>query len=160
MAHVLPRRILRGRSRHQPSLAIHDVRHQSSQTDLLQPADQVVHIHHRSDHPQKALVIHDWRAYQHDSSRRFSAAHHQGLPAIDTPFMGGLVGSLEFPLQKGIGLDASGGNSFGIRIQQRGIRNVIRRRNEILEHGPQLWRQKFVSAKVVSARIGQHHYLN
>ena len=74
--------------------------------------------------------------------------------------MSGLVGSLEFPLQKGIGLDASGGNSFGIRIQQRGIRNVVRRRNKILEHGPQLWRQKFVSAKVVSARIGQHHYLN
>ena len=160
MAHVLPGSILASCRRHQPALAVHDVRHQSAQTDLLQPPDQVVHVYHRTDHPQKASVVHDRRADQHDSSRRFPAAHHQRLPAVDAAFAGGLIGSLQFPLQKSVGLHTPGGNSPGIGVQQRGIGNVFRRRNKILHHRPQFWRQKFLRAKVAPAGIGQHHHLN
>ena len=160
MAHVLPGSVLRSCRRHQPALAVHDIGHQSSQTDLLQPADQIVHIDHRPDHPQKASAIHNRRAHQHDRARGFSAAHHQRLPAVDAAFAGGLIGSLQFPLQKSVGLDAAGGNSLGIAIQQRGIGNVVRRRNKILDHRPQLWGQKFLRIEIVPARIGQHHHLN
>ena len=151
---------MRGGRRHQPSLAVHYVGHQSARTDLLQAADQIIHIDHRADHPQKAFVVHDRRTDQHDGAGGFSAAHHQGLPAVDAAFARGLIGAFQFPLQKGVGLDAPGGNSFGIGIQQRGIGNVVRRGNKIFEHGPQLGRQKFMRIKIVAAWIGQHHDLN
>ena len=54
VAHVLSGGVLRGRGRHQSALAVHDVGHQSGQADLLQSADQVIHIDHRADHPQEA----------------------------------------------------------------------------------------------------------
>jgi hypothetical protein len=163
VAHVLSGGILRRRRRHQPALAVDDVGHQSAQADLLQAPDQVIHVHDRPDHPQKASVIHDGRADQHDGARRFSAAHHQRLAAIGAAFARGLIGSLQFALQKGVGLDASGGNAFGIGIQQRGVGNVVRRGDKILEHGAQFGRQQFLrawSVRFADNGLGQHHDLN
>ncbi len=160
VAHVLSRRILRSRCRYQPSLAVYNVGHQSAVTDLLQAADQVIHIDNRPDHSQKSAVVHDRQADQHDGARRLSSAYHQGLSAVATPFTRRLVGSLQFSLQKSVGLNASRRNALGVGVQQCGIGDIVRRRNEILQHRAQLWRQKFLSTRVTPGWIRQQHHLN
>ena len=151
MRHVLPGGILRRRCRHQAPLAVDHVRHQPALADGLQAPDQVFEVHHRPDHPKETPAIHDGRADQHHRLGRFSAAHHQRLPAIDAPLARGLISAFQFTLQKFIGINSSRRNSLGVGIQQGRIGNVVRGRNKILQQRPQFRRLNILAANVVPA---------
>jgi hypothetical protein len=108
VAHVLSGGVLGSRRRHQPSLAVDYIGHESRETDLLQAPDKVIHVHHRPDHAEKTSAVDDWRTDQHYRAGGLSTAHHKRLTTIDASFVRRLVGPFQLALQKCVRLNATG----------------------------------------------------
>src|SRR5205085_1396982 len=122
---------------HKSPLAINYVRAQAATIDFLQAANQVLQILDCADHSQKTSAVHDRRADQHDGVGGLAAADYQRLSVINAAFARGSIGAFEFTLQEGIRRNSSRRNSFGFGVEQGGVGQVLRRRNEIFQQGAQ-----------------------
>ena len=142
--HVLAGHVLRSAGSHQPALRVHNVGNQAAAADFLQPANQKLQIHDRAHHAQKTPAIADGTADQQNRPRRLAVSHLQRLPVVGAAIAGGVIGMLQFALQKSVGCDASGRNSFGIGVQQRGIGEFIGGGNKVLQQCAQLRRSMFL----------------
>src|SRR5882672_2351371 len=131
--HVLSGGKFGGRSGNQASLAVNDVWDKAGAVHFLKAADQELKIDYAADHSKETVAVQNRCADQKHGSCRFAAAYHQRLTAIAAFFMGRGIGAFEFALQKGVRLDAAGGNSFGIEVQDGRIGDVVRGRNEMFQ---------------------------
>ena len=149
---------------YQAALAVYYVRRETAAVDFLQTADQKRQIFDRPDHSQKTSAIHHRGADQHNGASRRSAADDQGLAAVGAAFAGGFIGPHQVALQKGVGSDAASRDSLGLRVQQRGVGQISRGRDKMLQQGAQLGRFHMLVGNVSAARylqgrrqVGQHH---
>ncbi len=133
--HVLAGGEFRRRGRHQASLGVDDVRSQAAAADFPQALESgIADRRPRRSCPRKRAVLHRGTD-QENGARRFAFADHQRLSVVDAAVAGGGVSALQFALQESVGSDASGGNAFGIGIQQASRKRSRRRRRRSFRAG-------------------------
>ena len=163
--HVLASGKFGSGGRHQAALSIDHVRSQAAAGScFLQAADQELEIDHGSDHAQEPLSIIHRITDEENGARGLSFANDEGLSVIGAAIAGSGVGSFQFAVQKGVGRDASGRNSFTVGVQQSRVSDFVGRGYEVFQQGPQFGGLDIGLANVAAAgylnrgrQVGQHH---
>jgi hypothetical protein len=146
------------------ALGIDNVGRQASAGNFLQTADQELQIDYRGDHAEKPVFVFHRIADYENGTRGFSFADHQSLAVVFAAVAGGGVGAFEFAVEKRVGSDPSCGDAFGVRVEKRGVGDLVGRGNEIFEQGAEFGGVDVGLANVAPAgnldgvgQIGQHH---
>ncbi len=162
--HVLPGGKFGRGGGDQASLGVDDVGREAAAADFLQAADQKLKIDDRGDHAQKALSVTHRRTDQEYGAGGIAFAHDQGLTVVDAPIARGRIGSFEFTMQEGVRSDASGGDAFGVGIQQGRIGDLVGGRDEVFQQGAKFGSFDIFVADIPTARdlnggrqVRQHH---
>ena len=118
----------------------------------------------RGNHSQKALSVSHRITDQKDGAGSFTFADYERLPVVNAAIARCGVGTFQLAVQESVRRDASGGNAFGVSVEERGVSDLIRGRYEVLQQGTQFRGLNVGLANVAAAghldrrrQIGLHH---